>query len=331
MNATKEELRAELGAASVELRQMQSRAEAAEQRHRLSDRLRHEAESECAALRIACEASDDIRKQVMNSNEKLRAEVVRLRGLLDTEKRCTVINVSEKHAAEVECAALRDQLELVATGTVTQLSGEINRLRTEVERLRRSEGKAWDEARAAAGGAKTARRARERQTASYRAAESECAALRAALTSHKGMLRNLSDEGVIQYERAEKLESECATLRAAVREKEQLELAACAEADELRASLAAATELLARIVKYAIEDKARTPGTTRLARALNEVKAFLATQPAAPSLTELTVLVHDDGSIKRVIEEPAAIRDLGTLDIDDGLDEPESPARTRKP
>jgi hypothetical protein len=40
--------------------------------------------------------------------------------------------------------------------------------------------------------------------------------------------------------------------------------------------------------------------------AFDMLATAVAVQPAAPARTELTVLVHDDGSIKRVIEEPAA-------------------------
>jgi hypothetical protein len=65
-----------------------------------------------------------------------------------------------------------------------------------------------------------------------------------------------------------KLRAEVERLRAAVREKEQLELAACAEADELRASLAAATELLRMHTPYPLHP---------------QVAAFLAAQPAAPA------------------------------------------------
>lgn len=50
--------------------------------------------------------------------------------------------------------------------------------------------------------------------------------------------------------------------------------------------LAAANALLARIVKYATEDRATTPGTTRLARALVEAETRLAGQPAAPARQE---------------------------------------------
>jgi hypothetical protein len=48
----------------------------------------------------------------------------------------------------------------------------------------------------------------------------------------------------------------------------------------------AANALLARIVKYATEDRAITPGTTRLARVLSEAEAHLANEPAAPTRTE---------------------------------------------
>jgi hypothetical protein len=53
-----------------------------------------------------------------------------------------------------------------------------------------------------------------------------------------------------------------------------------AEAAEQK--LAAANALLGRIVKYAVEDRAITPGTTRLARVLSEAEAHLANQPAEP-------------------------------------------------
>jgi hypothetical protein len=43
-------------------------------------------------------------------------------------------------------------------------------------------------------------------------------------------------------------------------------------------SLATANDLLVRIIKYAREDGAITPGSTRLARALDDVDSFLANQ-----------------------------------------------------
>jgi hypothetical protein len=200
--STKEELRAELGAASVELRQMQSRAEAAEQRHRLSDRLRHEAEAECATLRA--------------------------------------------------------ELELLRDHSVT--------------------------------------------------VDADC-----------------------QHAHSERRAAE--------------------------SRLAAATELLGRIIKYSLEDGAVTPGFTRLLRVLAEAEAFLAAQPASPcphctspdghcpwhrtrlcSATEgengrgehCRLRQRHDGVCRFYDDatQPAApaIRDLGTLDIDDGLDEPTAPS-----
>jgi hypothetical protein len=73
-----------------------------------------------------------------------------------------------------------------------------------------------------------------------------------------------------------KLRAEVERLRAAVREKEQLELAACAEADELRASLAAATELVREMREHIPHD--RRPGSL-----FRRSGAFLAAQPAAPT------------------------------------------------
>jgi hypothetical protein len=45
--------------------------------------------------------------------------------------------------------------------------------------------------------------------------------------------------------------------------------------DEQEQRLAGATTLLTRIVKYAREDRASTPGSTRLARVLEESERFL--------------------------------------------------------
>lgn len=95
------------------------------------------------------------------------------------------------------------------------------------------------------------------------------------------------------------LESQVTKLEAELDERRKIDLQNClrAEVERLRAeldqaikerddydndrcawatSLAAANELLARSVKYAREDNARTPGTTRLARALDEATAHLA-------------------------------------------------------
>lgn len=63
--------------------------------------------------------------------------------------------------------------------------------------------------------------------------------------------------------------------------------------DASEQKLAAANALLARIVKYATEDRASTPGTTRLARALSEAEAHLSGQPTAPGPTEAEQAVLD--------------------------------------
>jgi predicted RNA-binding Zn-ribbon protein involved in translation (DUF1610 family) len=115
---------------------LQARVEASERRHRLSDRLRHEAESECAALRIACEASDDIRKQVMNSNEKLREDLTSHKGMLrnlsDEVVRLRDHSVtvdadcqrahSERRAAESSLAAATELLGRLAALDTASLS-----------------------------------------------------------------------------------------------------------------------------------------------------------------------------------------------------------------
>lgn len=50
-----------------------------------------------------------------------------------------------------------------------------------------------------------------------------------------------------------------------------------------------AKELLGRVEKYAREDRATTPGTTRLARVLMSVRAFLGIpSPSAPTETKET-------------------------------------------
>lgn len=53
------------------------------------------------------------------------------------------------------------------------------------------------------------------------------------------------------------------------------------EVARLRAEVEQLRELLARILKYAREDRARTPGATRLARALDEADAALAGKDGA--------------------------------------------------
>jgi hypothetical protein len=64
-----------------------------------------------------------------------------------------------------------------------------------------------------------------------------------------------------------------------IRQREQEHLEACAEADELRADLAESNALLTRVEKYAREDRAVTPGCTRLARVLDEIRAVLDEPP----------------------------------------------------
>jgi hypothetical protein len=60
-------------------------------------------------------------------------------------------------------------------------------------------------------------------------------------------------------------------------------LKATERANVAASRIAAATELLGRIIKYSLEDGAVTPGFTRLLRVLAEAEAFLAAQPAAPT------------------------------------------------
>jgi hypothetical protein len=59
------------------------------------------------------------------------------------------------------------------------------------------------------------------------------------------------------------------------------ETRAAKERDEARAEVERLRALLARILKYAREDRARTPGATRLARALDEADAALAGKDGA--------------------------------------------------
>jgi hypothetical protein len=53
--------------------------------------------------------------------------------------------------------------------------------------------------------------------------------------------------------------------------------------DDHVAAMTEATALLARIVKYAREDRAATPGVTRLARVLTEAEELLSRAPAQPT------------------------------------------------
>jgi hypothetical protein len=54
--------------------------------------------------------------------------------------------------------------------------------------------------------------------------------------------------------------------------------------DRLRADIARLRDLLRRFVKYATEDRAVTPGSTRLARLLTEVKVTLAATEREPNV-----------------------------------------------
>lgn len=51
---------------------------------------------------------------------------------------------------------------------------------------------------------------------------------------------------------------------------------------DLRAQLAEARGLLERVCKYVVEDRASTPGTTRIARVHNEARAWLAANKENP-------------------------------------------------
>lgn len=64
-----------------------------------------------------------------------------------------------------------------------------------------------------------------------------------------------------------------------------------------KARLASARALLARVVKYAIEDRAITPGTTRLTRVIGEADAWLTANPESPRAKPPYAVVAD-GSIE---------------------------------
>lgn len=72
--------------------------------------------------------------------------------------------------------------------------------------------------------------------------------------------------------------AECERLRAQSRAAEQRWLRAERGRVDAESRLIAANALLERVVKYASEDNARTPGSTRLARALDDIRAHLADQ-----------------------------------------------------
>lgn len=84
------------------------------------------------------------------------------------------------------------------------------------------------------------------------------------------------------------------------------------EHDRLRARLDEATELLGRAVKYAKEDRAVTPGSTRLARLLLKVSRWLPVPAASepPSHNDL-VTAH----VERQAQKPAEPKGLGPDDF----------------
>lgn len=82
-------------------------------------------------------------------------------------------------------------------------------------------------------------------------------------------------------------EAECERLRGETRRADQRAQMHCEGFGALQDKLAAAEALLGRIAKYVREDKAHTPGSTRLARVLHGADAHrTSAQPSAPSRTE---------------------------------------------
>lgn len=90
------------------------------------------------------------------------------------------------------------------------------------------------------------------------------------------------------------------------------------DATVAKSSLAEARALLARIVKYAIEDRASTPGTTRLARVVVEADDWLKANlesPRAEGTTDYTRGFRDgfDTRDKHALESPRAAAERAVL------------------
>src|SRR5690606_34445 len=70
--------------------------------------------------------------------------------------------------------------------------------------------------------------------------------------------------------------------------------------DVTRDQLEAANALLRRMVKYVREDRATTPGVTRLARLTEEADAHLSAQPTARAEAEQLTALHAENTTLRV-------------------------------
>lgn len=112
------------------------------------------------------------------------------------------------------------------------------------------------------------------------AALAESDALKDQLTEARVAHKQTCYDRHLEQGRADRAEAQLAEARAYIKTQDAVMRCRCTE---LELHNAEARALLERIVKYATEDQARTPGTTRLARAVDEAKELLiAANPESP-------------------------------------------------
>ena len=207
------------------------------------------------------------------------------------ERDLTALQASyTRGSAESEAAALRLALDL-ARNTANEETARADALRAELDQLARDVGQALCAMTLALG--------------EKLSAPSEHAIVKGVLELRAELEAERDTRVKLLAERAD-LHAEVERLRDTDSETEALRFRALFEEQRLErqyaeSRLAAATKLLGRIVKYAQEDNARTPGSTRLARALGEAERLLANAPADPPRNELEAMVQE-----RATDAPSA-------------------------
>jgi chromosome segregation ATPase len=189
------------------------------------------------------------------------------------------VGMTEAEAGEyVEFADAKGIIDAL-TARVAELEARVSALQSPEDAFTEGEGilisNLRSEVRAATARAEAAERDRDMRRGELVAAASEATALRAEQAEFRAAL-------AIAQKEADGLRAEVERLRALCGEHEDAFADLLSRHTLTKTRLAAANALLGRLVKYAQEDNARTPGSTRLARALNEAALAL----SAPTPTE---------------------------------------------